>query len=48
MLKLSAIQMLSRLYARMNVSPLALIVSIHAKEGAENAGMVQIQNHKLL
>ena len=42
MLKLSAIQMLNRLYARINVSPLALIAGISAKERVENAEMVQL------
>ena len=41
LLKLNAIQMLNRFYARINVSPLVLIVGISAKERVENAEMVQ-------
>ena len=42
LLKLNAIQMLNWLYVRINVSPLALIVAICAKEHVENAEMVQL------
>ena len=41
LLKLNAIQMLNLLYVHINVSPLALIVAICAKERVENAEMVQ-------